>query len=175
MRQSVLTYSGSQLEKAVKDLLASLDKPYANNSPLEQYLGELLPQLKHTSPVVLNGNPIGGKLAFQQHWVKFPLTQHLANSVDYHTIVGTGTVIVNVSGKVRFDESGKTRLGETADVPIHGLPPTLSQGRPSWGSWYAFNANLILDETVFQSVNAELVNSFNWRIVYKPEDAAVTI
>jgi mRNA transport regulator MTR2 len=127
---------------------------------------------------VLNGNPIGGKAAFQQHWVKFPLTQHSITSVDYHVIIGTGTLIVNVSGKVRFDESGKTRLGDNADVPIQGLPiqPTSQDiTRPVWGSWFGFNANLILDESVFQGINSELINSLNWKIVYRPDDAAVTI
>lgn len=127
---------------------------------------------------MLNGNPIGGKLAFQQHWVKFPSTQHNITSVDYHVIVGTGTLVVNVSGKVRFDESGKTRLGETADVAVPGLPPVTpgsAAGRSIWGSWFGFNANLILDESVFQGINSELINSLNWRVVYKPDDAAVTI
>lgn len=171
---------GTQLEQAVKDLFTTLDKQYTQNFPLYQYKASLLPQLKPVSPVILNGNPIGGKASFQEVWMKFPSTQHSITSVDYHIIVGTGTVIVNISGKVRFDESGKTRLGETADLQIQGLPtgPSATTGnsaRAFWGSWVGFNANLIVDETIFQGINNELINSLNWKVIYTPDDSAIKI
>lgn len=143
---------------------------------LDSYKAQFLPQLKLNSPVILNGNPIGGKLAFQEHWLKFPGSQHNITSLNYHSIPGTGTFVINLSGKVRFDETGKTKLGETAD--IGGPAPVPSIGgapRTIWGSWLGFNANLILDEAALQNPNSEVINSLNWKIVYRPEDALVTI
>ncbi|ONH65434.1 mRNA transport regulator MTR2 [Cyberlindnera fabianii] len=175
LTNTVLT--GTQLEKLIKDLFLSLDRAYTPSTPLDAYCASIFPQLKQTSPVILNGNPIGGKSAFQQHWLKFPLTQHSVTSLDYHVIPGTNTLIVNVSGKVRFDESGKTKLGETADVDV-GIPAAPTGGlsvRNIWGSWLGFNANLILDESCLNVPNAENVNSLNWKVVYKPEDVAVVV
>jgi len=126
--------------------------------------------------VILNGNPIGGKLAFQEYWLKFPLSQHNITSLDYHSIPGTGILVLNLSGKVRFDETGKTKLGETADL---GAPGAAAGGfgttRNLWGSWLGFNANLILDESALQNPNSEVINSLNWKIVYRPDDSLVTI
>lgn len=142
---------------------------------LDSYKAQFLPQLKSNAPVILNANPIGGKLAFQEHWLKFPASQHNITSLDYHSIPGTGTFVMNLSGKVRFDETGKTKLGETADLDSN---PTVMGGisaRTIWGSWLGFNANLILDEVALQNPNSEVINSLNWKIVYRPDDALVTI
>jgi mRNA transport regulator MTR2 len=172
------------LEKIIKDLIATLDKPYQSQYPHDQYKSQFLPQLKPESPVIINGNPIGGKIAFQDHWLKFPLTQHSITSIDFHPIPGTGTLILNISGKLRFDESGKTRTGETAEVPVSGQPPSQPgslqssslTSRNLWSSWLGFNANLIADETIINNNgNAECINSLNWKVVYSPEDVLVSL
>ncbi|CCH45759.1 mRNA transport regulator MTR2 [Wickerhamomyces ciferrii] len=157
----------------VKELFQTLDKQFTPAQyNLDTYKQSFLPQLKINSPVILNGNPIGGKLAFQEHWLKFPQSQHNVTSLDYHSIPGTGTLIINLSGKVRFDETGKTKLGETADLD---QPQAPLDTRNFWGSWLGFNANLILDEIALQNPNSEVINSLNWRIVFKPDDSLVTI
>lgn len=163
------------MEGYIKDLFQTLDKQFSPQLNTDSYKSQFLPQLKPNSPVILNGNPIGGKLAFQEHWLKFPGSQHSITSLDYHSIPGTGTFIINLSGKVRFDETGKTKLGETADLGAAPIAIGSIGVRNVWGSWLGFNANLILDEIALQNPNSEVINSLNWKIVYRPDDSLVTI
>ena len=175
----MLTFIGTLIEKIIKDLFQSLDSPYQPQYPIDQYKSQFLPQLKPESPVILNGNPIGGKLAFQEHWVKFPLSQHSVTSIDFQPIPGTGTLVLNISGRVRFDEAGRTKLGESAEVQVVGQPPSQPsalKNRNLWGSWMGFNSNLVVDESILtNNGNAECINSLNWKVVYYPDDSLITL
>lgn len=95
------------------------------------------------------------------------------SSYDAHLIPGTGLYSVTVNGKVRFDEGGKSRLGESADLVQ--TPNGPAKPRPIWGSWYGFNMNMMIDEAVVRGSEAELINSFNYRITYKPDDSIISI
>lgn len=79
-------------------------------------------------------------------------------------------MVINASGKVRFDESGRNKLGETPDLVQ--TPSSNNRTRPEWGAWYGFNLNMVVDETMMQNVE-EVVNTFNYRFTFKPEDSVI--
>lgn len=164
--------TGTQLEAYIKQLFQTLDKQFnpTMNTSVETYKLEIMPQLKESSPILLNGNPIGGRSAFQQYWINVPLTQHSVTSLDYHKVPGTTILIINLSGKVRFNENGKTRLGESSET----VQPMETTQRNIWGSWFGFNSNIILNEN-FLSQQTDVINSFNWNIVYQPNDSLIDI
>ena len=88
---------------------------------MESYATQFAKTLKPLAAIIVNGKPIipindNSKIEFQKKWLQTPQTTHQLKSFDTHLIPGTGTFVINVSGKVRFDESGKTRLGETANI-----------------------------------------------------------
>ncbi|EGV64819.1 mRNA transport regulator mtr2 [Yamadazyma tenuis] len=163
------------IEPFLKGLVSSLDlnnKAYPN---VEAYATQFARQLKPSSGVVLNGNPIvsnNSKLEFQKNWLSSPLTSHQIGNFDCHLIPGTGTVLINVTGKVRFDESGNSRLNESADLIQTSIT---DQKKPVWGSWFGFYLHLVVDETVLTNSDSELINNFDYRITYKPKDSVVEI
>lgn len=176
------------IEPFLKSLLASLDLLYfpsgTNTQPpfpnVEAYATQFGKQLKTTCAIIFDGHPLipqppanDSRLEFQKKWLACPLTSHQIGSFDCHLIPGTGLYTVNVYGKVRYDESGKSRLGESADLVQPNDAPT--KPRPLWGSWYSFNLNMVIDEAVARSPEIELINSFNYRITFKPDDSLICI
>lgn len=168
-----------QVEPFLKSILTSLDLQYQSPTSsfpsVEAYATQFVKQIKPQSAVIVNGKPINprntnAKIEFQKKWLATPLTTHQLNSYDCHIIPGTGVMLINASGKVRFDESGRSKLGETPDLvqnPSSNLRP-----RPEWGSWFGFDLNLAVDEAMVQNVE-EVVNTFNYRLTYKPDDSVI--
>ncbi|WPK26517.1 hypothetical protein PUMCH_003872 [Australozyma saopauloensis] len=76
-----------------------------------------------------------------------------------------------VNGKVSFDESGRSRLGVTADIPQDALAPT----KTLWGAGFGFCIVMVVDESVAASSEAQVINTFNYRLVYKPHDSLVEL
>lgn len=99
-----------------------------------------------------------------------PNSSHQLTSFDCHLIPGTNTFIINFSARVKFDQSGKTRLGESADlIQENSIAKTT---RPIWGSWFGVNGNLVIDS----NLNApEIVNSFDYRFTYVPKDTNLIV
>ncbi|CCE88494.1 Piso0_002002 [Millerozyma farinosa CBS 7064] len=168
------------LEPYLKKLLSSLDLQYQSPSQqfanIESYATQFGKSLKPSTAIVINGKPViapnnDAKLEFQKKWLMTPLTTHQLNSFDAHLIPGTGVFVINASGKVRFDESGRNRLGETADLQNIGDV----RGRSVWGSWFGFNINLVVDESVVNGAEEDTINSYNYRFTYKPDDSVVQI
>ncbi len=126
------------------------------------------------APIVFNGNPINGRdqfIIFLQE--ALILCQHSLSNYDVHILpdlslpIGVGSTTGRktsavVSGKVRFDENGKRRK----DLQGISTPTNIMPNRTNW---YTFCANLIID------YNTNMIDSFNYRIVYKPEDSIITI
>ncbi|CUM67018.1 uncharacterized protein PRCAT00004706001 [Priceomyces carsonii] len=169
------------VEPFLKKLLSSLDLQYrtpTNQYPnVEAYATQFAKQLKPACAIIVNGKPLiptnnNAKLEFQKKWLAVPITSHQLNSYDCHLIPGTGTYVINLGGKLRFDESGKNRLGESADLIGQNTAKT---SRPIWGSWFGFNLNLVVDESLVANNDAEVINSFNYRITYKPGDSVIQI
>lgn len=149
--------------------------PTSSFPSVEAYATQLGKHLKPQAAVVVNGRPVGAggpitKLEFQKKWLTTPLTTHQLNSFDCHIIPGTGTMVINASGKVKFDESGRNKLGETADLVQN--PAGNTRLRPEWGAWFGFDLSLVVDEAMMQNVE-EVVNSYNYRLTFKPEDTVV--
>lgn len=172
----------------MKSLLASLDLLYFPSGPsaqpqfpnVEAYATQFGEQLKPTCGIIFDGNPLApqppandARLEFQKKWLATPLTTHQISSFDCHLIPGTGLFTISVNGKVRFDEGGKSRLGESADLVQ--TQDGNAKPRPIWGSWYGFNLNMVIDEAVVRGPDIELINSFNYRITYKPSDSIISI
>lgn len=143
---------------------------------VESYATQFATQLKRTCAVIINGKPLipsnnDSKLEFQKKWLAVPLSFHQHNSFDCHLIPGTGTYIVNLGGKVRFDESGRNRLGESADL----IEDASTQKRPVWGSYFGFNVTLVVDESIVSNNNVDVISSFNYRFTYRPEDSVIQV
>lgn len=171
----------------MKKLLASLDLQYYSSGPsaqpqypsVEGYATKFATQLKPACAIIVDGNPLipqppanDARLEFQKNWLASPLTSHQMSAFDCHLIPGTGLYSICVNGKVRFDESGKSRLGESSDLI---QPTTQTKPRPIWGSWFGFSLNLVVDEAVARTDEAETINTFNYRITFKPHDSVVRI
>lgn len=147
---------------------------------VEAYATQFAKQIKPACAVVFDGNPLipqpptnDGRLEFQKKWLNAPLTQHQLSSIDCHLVPGTGFYTVTASGKVRFDESGKSRLGESSElIPQTG---TASKPRTVWGSWFGFSLYMVVDETVVQNKEIESINTFNYRITYVPDYSIICI
>ncbi|ODV82475.1 mRNA transport regulator MTR2 [Suhomyces tanzawaensis NRRL Y-17324] len=170
------------IEPFLKDFLASLDIQYQSNyANVESYATQFAKHLKRTSAVIVNGSPLiptnnDSKLEFQKKWLAAPLTQHQLSSFDCHLIPGTGTFIINLSCKVKFDESGKNRLGESADlIQDPSVGSTRINPRPIWSSWFGANINLVVDESVLANSSAEVISSLDYRITFKPENSVIQL
>lgn len=153
----------------LKALLSSLDLTNESYSNIEAYATELGSSLKPNSKIIINGEMVLSKLDFQKKWLMTPLTFHQLNNFDCHLIPGTTSYIINITGKVKFDESGKNRLGETADLITTN---TLNAKRSLWSSWFGFYLNLVIDQP---GAIREIINSFNYRITFKPHDSIISI
>lgn len=81
--------------------------------------------------------------------------------------------MINAGGKVKFDESGRTRLGESADlVPANSTTPA----RPIWGLWIGFTMSVTIDESsIISQAKEEAINSLDYRFTYIPEDVVLQI
>lgn len=85
-------------------------------------------------------------------------------------------MVITFSAKVRFDQSGRNRLGESADLVHDNVGITRStSSRAVWGSWFGLNATIIVDELVINSSEGEIINSLNYRFTYIPEDTILKI
>ncbi|CAI5759082.1 unnamed protein product [Candida verbasci] len=163
------------IESFLKNFLNSLDSQYQPTSNVANYALQFGSSLKRTSALILNGKPIiptpqeDSKLTFQKKWLSTPLTSHQLTSYDAHLIPGTGQFIINFSAKVKFDQSGKNRLGESADLIKEPTTVTNanSKPRPIWGSWNGIIGNLVVDETL----QNECINSLDYRLTYIPQDS----
>lgn len=175
------------IEPFLKKLLASLDLQYFSLGPqaqpqypnVEAYATLFAKQLKPSTSIIVDGNPLipdspatDARLEFQKKWLASPLTNHMMSSFDCHLVPGTGLYTVIVNGKVRFDESGRSRLGESSDLVQSTVP---QKPRPIWGPWFGFNVNLVIDEAVVSNNEAQIVNVFDYRITFKPHDSVVRI
>lgn len=168
--------------------MASLDDLYFTSGvtvqqkypTIEAYATQFAKQIKPACAIIFDGNPLipqspanDGRLEFQKKWLNTPLTNHTINSFDCHLVPGTGLFTISTSGKVRFDESGRSRLGETADIISQN--DMSSKPRVNYGPWFGFTLYMVVDEAIVQNNDFEAINTFNYRITYAPEDSMICI
>lgn len=164
-------------ELFVKKVLAHLDD--TDPQKLNQFLNLFNP---NNCKIVFNATPFAQLPIFLQVWQsQIVQTQHALTAVDYHVIPGSQTLICNVNCKVRFDESGKDKMGQDATVPQQ--PQAVSQqqnrsrptSRPLWGSYFGVSLQLVIDERIFRNDMTGVISTFNYNMVYKPEDTLMKI
>ncbi|SCW01849.1 LAFE_0E08614g1_1 [Lachancea fermentati] len=162
------------LESFVKRILTNLDE----TDP--QKLAQFLPLVNPTGcKIIVNSTPFAQPTAFLEVWQSSVVqTQHVLTAVDYHVIPGTGTLICNINGKVRFDESGKDKMGQDAVIRTDNMgagSAPAAKHRPLWGSYYGVSLQIVIDERIFNNDFNCVVSSFNYTMVYKPEDSLMTL
>lgn len=85
-----------------------------------------------------------------------------------------GDLCRSFSAKVRFDQSGRNRLGESADLfQENNSIVSKTNQRPIWGSWFGVDVNLVVDENVMQ--DGEIINSMDYRFTYVPNDSIIKV
>lgn len=147
-------------------MLNSLDLSNEKFNNVESYATELGSALKPNCNVIINGEPIVSKLEFQKKWLMTPLTFHQITNFDCHLIPGLNSYVININGKVKFDESGRNRLGESGDLIVSQQP------KKNMSSWFGFFLSLVIDQP---GMNKEIVDNFDYRINYKPHDTIISI
>ncbi|CAK9439738.1 uncharacterized protein LODBEIA_P38380 [Lodderomyces beijingensis] len=168
------------IEAFLKRFLNSLDVPYHSPNQsfanVETYATQFGSSLKRSSAIVVNGQPViptpteDSRLQFQKKWLATPISSHQLTSYDGHLIPGTNMFIINFAAKVKFDQSGKNRLGESADlVQENSLVKT---ARPVWGSWFGVNCNLVVDNNF---AGGEIINNMDYRFTYVPKDSVLKV
>lgn len=154
------------------------NNPNSQFSSIEHYATQFTPQIKRDCAIIINGKPLiptppnlDCKLEFQKVWIRVPISNHQLTSYDCHLIPGSGLYTINLSCKVRFDESGRNKLGESADLILGPTKIT----RPIWGSNFGVNMILIVDESVVNNQDQEVISSMDYRFTYVPNDTAVSL
>ncbi|KAI3404319.2 MTR2 [Candida oxycetoniae] len=165
----------------LKNLLSSLDASYhaptQSFTNVEAYATQFGSGLKRSCAIIINGQPIipspteDSKLQFQKKWLATPISSHQLTSYDGHLIPSTNMFIINFSAKVKFDQSGKNRLGESADLVQENT--LVKNARPLWGSWFGVNVNLVVDNNF--TAGGEIINSMDYRFTYVPKDTVLKV
>lgn len=168
----------SQLtELFIKKILAHLDD--TDPQKLTHFLNLFNPT---NCKVIVNATPFAQPAIFLEVWQSSVVqTQHALTAVDYHIIPGSQTMICNVSCKVRFDESGKDKMGQDSVVASNGgnigMNKTSAKpnSRPLWGSYFGVSLQLVIEERVFNNDMNGVISGFNYNMIYKPQDSLITI
>ncbi|QLL33294.1 hypothetical protein HG536_0E02050 [Torulaspora globosa] len=162
-------------ELFVKKILAHLDD--TDPQKLNQFLNLFN---SNNCKVVFNATPFAQLPLFLQMWQnQIVQTQHALTAVDYHVIPGSQTVIFNVNCKVRFDESGKDKMGQDATVSP-GEQKLQHQkhrpaNRPLWGTYFGVSLQLVVEERLFSNDMNGVILAFNYNMIYKPDDSLITV
>ncbi|TID16244.1 hypothetical protein CANINC_004243 [Pichia inconspicua] len=130
-----------------------------------------LPQLSSQPRIIINGQPFSSKEQFQQLWSTLPISNHQVTSCDIHTIP-TGQspqFIVLAHAKVRFDESGKNKLGDS--TLLHNqtpIAPASGTSRALWSHWFGVTISCVIDYDVVNNPHAQCVTSWDYRFTENP-------
>lgn len=128
--------------------------------------------------VIINATPFAQPALFLEQWeTGVTQTQHALTAVDYHVIPGSNTVVFNVNCKVRFDEGGRDRVGQDASIQQTPQQPrnALNRTRPLWGSYFGVSLQLVTEERVLNNDSNGVILTFNYNMVYKPDDSLMNI
>ncbi|CCD24772.1 Mtr2p NDAI_0D04590 [Naumovozyma dairenensis CBS 421] len=160
------------LQTFIKKILLHLDDNETKN--LQQFLS----YFNNTNcKIIFNGAPFAQPMIFLQMWQEqFVQTQHALTSLDYQIIPGSGTMILNINSKVRFDESGRDRLGQDALIKDGSNRGGLNNNtRPIFGSYFGVSLQLVIDDRIFRNDFNGVISCFNYNMLYKPEDSLIKI
>lgn len=158
------------LQLFIKKILAHLDEtdPSKLNSFLQLFNGT-------NCKIIFNATPFAQPMQFLQMWQEGVVqTQHALNSVDFQVIPGSGTMVVNINSKVRFDESGRDKMGQDSLLD-KGAPASSGRGRPIYGSYFGVSMQLVIDDRIFRNDFNGVISCFNYNMVYRPEDSLMRV
>lgn len=128
--------------------------------------------------IIFNSVPMTDATQFLTMWQNdIVSTQHSMTALDYHIIPGTGTLVCNVNGKIRFDESGRDKAGQDAIIREgNNAPNAPNQHRRNiWGPFFGISLQLIIDDRIYKNEFHNVISMFNYTIVYKSSDSLMEI
>lgn len=163
------------IEAFVRKILSFLDE--TDSGKIQAFLQLFAPDAKS----VFNSQPFAQPTAFLQSWFQsVPATQHMLTSLDYHVIPGTASVVCNINCKVRFEEAGRDRSGLDAALCLSGSQhptqsSTVTHSRKAWGPYYGVSLQIVLYENALANPLIPAIASFNYTLVYRPEDSLINI
>jgi mRNA transport regulator MTR2 len=164
------------IEQLLSKLVESLDQTPQSPS-------QILPQLHQQPRIIINGQPFGSRDQFQQLWSTLPLSNHQISSCDIHFVPSDNQLNNNLNGqflilahlKVRFDESGKNKLGDTALLNISNSNSNpnsnsnfSSSTRAIWSHWYGVSLSCVIDPSVINNFNTECISTWDYRFTENP-------
>lgn len=164
-------------ETFVKKILAHLDEPDPNK------LNSFLTLFSNAgSRIIFDSQPFPSPVEFIQFWNSSVVkTNHSLTCFDYQQIPGTNILIVNINGKIRFDETGRDKAGNDSvinDNNLMGNKNKLNNAmnfRPIWGSYFGWSLQLVLEDRLFNGDTNGIINTFDYNIVYKPSDSLIKV
>lgn len=158
------------IDLCVKKILLHLDETN-NSTKLEEFNNFFIQDLQNLK-IIFNTVPYNDSVKFiTDLYNRGPTTSHALESFDYHVIPGLGHVIVSISCKCKFDESGNDKLGNNINGNAN------NNKRPLYGSPFGVSIQLVLDGNKLiqqQSLN-NVIMSLNYNIVYKPTDTLIVV
>lgn len=173
---------GAITETFIKKILAHLDNTDVNK--LQEFL-QLFAQPPNAK-IIYNSVPFSDAMQFLTLWQQQVVaTQHTLTSLDYHLIPGSGTLICNINGKVRFDESGRDKMGQDSiirqgnqNAPNNNNNISSSSSgsgggnrRHIWGPYFGISLQVVLADSIYSNQFQGVIQTFNYTVVYKPEDS----
>lgn len=169
-----------QVEPFLKSFFKSLDAQFdpSRCALFEIYTRQLAPQLSPNAAIIINGNPVvptgtDARFEFQNRWLESPGTNHQLTLFDCHSIPGTGTLVISVLAKVKFDELGLSRLGNLGSiVPVDRPQASRIQ---TWSSPYGVSITAICDQAVLTSDNAPAITLLDYRITTIPQNSLIQL
>ncbi|KAL3229552.1 mRNA transport regulator MTR2 [Nakaseomyces bracarensis] len=161
----------------VKKVLAHLDE--TNQNKLVEFLQlfqspKTTPQATTASKIIFDSMPFADPTIFLTMWSQQVVqTQHVLSALDYHVIPtgASNTILCNVNCKVRFDESGRNKLGQDSVLENSST----MNNRPQWGSYFGVSLQICLEDRIFRNDFNGVITSLNYKIVYKPDDSLIKI
>lgn len=160
-----------QIDNILTKLLESLDLNPANNPNALKPLN----QLSQNPRIIINGNPFGSKSQFQSIWSNLPLSNHQITSLDSHSIPSTNNYLILAHLKVRFDESGKNKLGDSTLLTDNNNSNNSNNSninhRPIWSHWFGVSLTCIIDSNFLNDGNSEFIHTWDYRFTEKPDSS----
>ncbi|XBW37049.1 hypothetical protein QEN19_002629 [Hanseniaspora menglaensis] len=160
------------IDLCVKKILLHLDETN-NNTKLEEFNNFFIQDLQNLK-IVYNTVPYNDSVKFITDWYsRGPATSHSLESFDYHVIPGLGNVVVSISCKCKFDESGNDKMGNN----VNSNTNVNNNKRPLYGSAFGVSIQLVLDgnKLIQQKSLNNVIMALNYCIVYKPTDSLVVV
>lgn len=130
----------------------------------------ILPQLHQAPRIIINGEPFASRDQFQKIWLNLPQSQHQVTSFDTHLLPSNSNqYIVMTHIKVKFDESGYNKLGQSSN--FNNQPKTKS----NWSKSFGVVLTLIVDSSINQNFDHECISSWDYRFTSKPDHSLFNI